>query len=73
MKKTINLLISFYQKFLSPWLGAHCRFHPTCSEYTQQAIKRFGLIRGSYLAIKRILHCHPLGGSGWDPVPEEDT
>ena len=60
-----------YQKYLSPLLGPTCRFHPTSSEYAFQAINRFGVFRGSYLALKRILKCNPWGGSGMDEVPGE--
>jgi len=59
-----------YQLFVSPVLGANCRFDPTCSAYAQESIKRFGALRGSFLAVKRISRCHPWGGFGHDPVPE---
>lgn len=73
MKKAISAIINGYQKLISPFLGAHCRFRPTCSEYIREAIINHGLVYGGYLAIHRILRCHPLGGSGWDPVPEKDS
>ncbi len=63
------LLIRIYQKFLSPILPSACRYNPTCSHYGMQAIKKYGAIKGGYLAIRRILRCHPWGGSGHDPVP----
>jgi putative membrane protein insertion efficiency factor len=63
------LLIRFYQLCISPLLGPSCRFTPTCSEYARQAILKHGPIRGLYLAIRRLLRCHPWGGSGYDPVP----
>lgn len=63
------VLIKFYQLAISPWLGKNCRYQPTCSHYTLEALKVHGLFKGSYLGIKRILSCHPLGGSGYDPVP----
>lgn len=63
------LLICFYQLCISPLLGPSCRFTPTCSEYARQAILKHGPIRGLYLAIRRLLRCHPWGGSGYDPVP----
>ncbi len=64
-------LIRGYQLFISPLTGGHCRFHPTCSEYARQAIERFGAARGSWLAFRRILRCHPFGPVGPDPVPEK--
>ena len=71
MLKRIALgLIRFYQGVVSPWLPAACRYEPTCSEYARVAITRFGVGRGSWLAVRRIGRCHPFGGSGWDPVPE---
>ena len=63
------LPIRFYQLCISPLLGPSCRFTPTCSEYARQAILKHGPIRGQYLAIRRLLRCHPWGGSGYDPVP----
>jgi len=61
--------IIFYRYFISPLLGTNCRFSPTCSEYAQDAITRYGALRGGRLTVKRILKCHPWGGSGYDPVP----
>ena len=61
--------IRFYQLCISPMLPASCRFVPTCSQYAIEAIMKHGIFRGSYLAIRRILRCHPWGGSGYDPVP----
>ncbi|MDE6230107.1 MAG: membrane protein insertion efficiency factor YidD [Muribaculaceae bacterium] len=61
--------IRFYQGAISPLLPASCRFTPTCSQYAAEAISRHGIARGSLLALRRILRCHPWGGSGWDPVP----
>lgn len=63
------LLIRGYQRFISPLLGPHCRFTPTCSQYAIIALKRFGLIKGSWLTLKRVLKCHPLHDGGEDPVP----
>ncbi|ABB14473.1 membrane protein insertion efficiency factor YidD [Carboxydothermus hydrogenoformans] len=71
MRKIILLLIRFYQKFVSPILGSNCRFYPSCSQYTYEAIERYGVIYGSYLGIKRILRCHPFTPGGYDPVPEK--
>lgn len=70
LKKVALALIRFYQGAISPWLPAACRYEPTCSEYARVAIVRFGVGRGSWLAMRRIGRCHPFGGSGWDPVPE---
>lgn len=63
------LPIRFYQKFISPFTPPTCRFTPTCSQYAVEAIRKHGPIKGLYLAIRRILRCHPWGGSGYDPVP----
>jgi putative membrane protein insertion efficiency factor len=62
-------LVKAYQRWLSPLLGNNCRFHPTCSFYAIEAINRFGVIKGCWLAGKRILKCHPLNAGGSDPVP----
>ena len=67
--KLALLLIKLYQIFVSPVLGPACRFVPTCSEYAYQAISTYGVFRGSLLAIKRILRCHPFNPGGFDPVP----
>ena len=61
-------LIRFYQVAISPWLGKNCRYQPTCSQYMLEALKVHGLYKG----IKRILSCHPWGGSGYDPVPYKE-
>ena len=61
--------IWIYQKAISPYTPPSCRFTPTCSEYARQAIKKHGPFKGLYLAIRRLLRCHPWGGSGYDPVP----
>ena len=63
------VLIKFYQLAISPWLGKNCRYDPTCSHYTLEALKVHGLIKGGWLAMKRIASCHPWGGEGYDPVP----
>jgi uncharacterized protein len=71
-----NLLIlpiRLYQIFLSPLLGKNCRYTPTCSHYSIDAIREWGPIKGSWLAIKRILSCNPWGGSGYDPVPKRNN
>lgn len=62
-------LIRIYQLCLSPFMAPHCRFTPTCSAYAQEAIERHGACTGTWLALKRLARCHPLGGSGYDPVP----
>lgn len=67
-KLAITFIIG-YQRFLSPILGSNCRFHPTCSCYAKEAIERFGVIKGGWLASKRIVKCHPLNEGGDDPVP----
>ncbi len=61
--------IKIYQLTISPLLGASCRYTPTCSTYSIQALKKYGPIKGTYLAIKRIMRCNPWGGHGHDPVP----
>ena len=63
------LLIKFYQKCISPYCPGCCRFMPTCSNYSIEAIKEYGFIKGSWLGIKRIIKCHPWGGKGYDPLP----
>ncbi|NQD71895.1 membrane protein insertion efficiency factor YidD [Sphingobacterium shayense] len=63
------LVIRFYQIFISPLLGANCRYSPTCSQYGKEAILKHGPFKGGYLAIRRILRCNPWGGHGHDPVP----
>ncbi|PKO99527.1 MAG: membrane protein insertion efficiency factor YidD [Bacteroidetes bacterium HGW-Bacteroidetes-8] len=63
------ILIKFYQYFISPLKPQSCRYTPTCSAYSLEAIKRHGPIKGLWLAIKRVLSCNPWGGSGYDPVP----
>ncbi|HPC77990.1 MAG TPA: membrane protein insertion efficiency factor YidD [bacterium] len=61
-------LIGFYKIFISPLLGRNCRFYPTCSDYTYQAIEKYGLIKGVYLGLKRILRCNPFNPGGYDPL-----
>lgn len=65
----LTLPVIFYRRCISPLTPPSCRFTPTCSEYALQALKKHGAIKGSWLTIKRLLRCHPWGGSGYDPVP----
>jgi len=62
-------LIRSYQLAISPWLGPACRFEPSCSRYAIEAVERYGPVRGSWLAIRRLSRCHPLGDHGYDPLP----
>ena len=71
LKKIIITLIRFYQLALSPLKQPTCRFSPTCSQYSIEAIERFGVIKGTYLSVRRILKCHPFHEGGYDPVPEK--
>ncbi len=74
MAKTVTtciLVIRVYQRLVSPLLGDCCRFTPSCSEYTQEAINKFGACRGIYLGVKRLLRCHPFCKGGQDLVPEK--
>ncbi len=68
MKYVMIYLIKFYRKFISPLLGSNCRFYPTCSQYSLQAIEKYGAIKGGYLSVKRILKCHPFHPGGYDPL-----
>lgn len=63
------VLVRAYQIFISPMTPASCRYSPTCSQYTLEALKKHGLFKGGWIALKRITRCHPWGGSGYDPVP----
>jgi putative membrane protein insertion efficiency factor len=72
LKHILILLLRAYKLLLSPLLGQRCRFHPSCSSYAMEAIGRFGAFRGSWLALRRILKCHPLHPGGYDPVPGSD-
>jgi len=63
------VLIKIYQLIVSPLFPPSCRFTPTCSHYTLEALKKYGILKGGWLGIRRIMQCHPWGGSGYDPVP----
>ncbi len=65
------LLVRFYQAAISPYTPSTCRYSPTCSHYTIEALQKHGLFYGGWLSLKRIFSCHPWGGSGYDPVPEK--
>lgn len=69
LRRFFILLIQVYRLLVSPVIGQHCRFYPSCSQYAQEAIEQRGLFMGSYLAIRRILRCNPWGKGGFDPVP----
>ena len=69
MKTIVLALIRFYKRFISPVLPSACRFEPTCSVYTYQAIEKYGVIKGGWMGVKRISRCHPLHPGGYDPVP----
>lgn len=62
-------IINFYRRFISPLKPASCRFYPTCSQYTLEAIEKFGVIKGCWFGIKRLLKCHPWHSGGYDPLP----
>lgn len=72
MARFLLTVIRFYRRSISPALPASCRFVPTCSAYAEEAVQRYGAGRGGWLALRRILRCHPFGGSGYDPVPDTD-
>ncbi len=70
VKRLGLVLIRGYQRLLSPILGSRCRYYPTCSDYAYEAVNRHGLFKGSWLAARRLGRCNPVGGEGYDPVPE---
>ena len=72
MKKLIKGLIRGYQLAISPFLGQRCRFYPSCSEYTMEAVDRHGVARGLWLGVKRVSRCHPWHPGGVDPVPDPE-
>lgn len=65
----VIFLLRVYQYCLSPLFPGHCRYRPTCSQYALEAVQRHGIVKGMYLAARRLLRCHPWGGGGYDPVP----
>ncbi|MFA5292532.1 MAG: membrane protein insertion efficiency factor YidD [Phycisphaerae bacterium] len=67
MKETIVLIIKLYQSSIGRFLGGQCRFVPSCSEYAIEAVRQFGPLKGTYMAVKRLLRCHPFGSKGFDP------
>lgn len=73
MKFLVLAAIRFYQLAVSPFLGENCRFHPSCSSYTYEAIRFHGVLRGSVLGIRRLFKCHPFNAGGFDPVPPVRT
>jgi len=68
MKKVLIKMVEFYQNGISPFLPKSCRYIPTCSQYTKEALEKYGALKGSYLGIKRILRCHPFHPGGYDPL-----
>ena len=69
MRSIALFLLRFYKRFLSPLLPPMCRFEPTCSVYTMQAVEKYGALRGTWLGMRRLARCHPFNPGGWDPVP----
>lgn len=71
MRQVLMAIIRLYQLTLSPLLGPRCRFYPSCSCYAHTAIERYGVVRGTWLGLKRLLRCHPFTAGGYDPVPDK--
>ena len=69
MKRVLQFLVRGYQYALRPLFGSHCRFYPSCSEYAWSAVERHGALKGSWLALRRIVRCHPYHPGGYDPIP----
>jgi putative membrane protein insertion efficiency factor len=72
LARLLSLPVRAYRLVFSPWVGFNCRYQPTCSAYALEALEKHGGLRGSWLAARRIARCHPLGSSGYDPVPERE-
>lgn len=70
LARLLALPVHAYRLLLSPWIGHHCRYQPTCSVYALEALEKHGAIKGGWLALKRIGRCHPWGRDGYDPVPD---
>jgi putative membrane protein insertion efficiency factor len=69
MKRAALAVVRFYRRAISPYLPASCRYTPTCSQYALEAIEKYGALKGSFMALKRILRCNPFSRGGYDPVP----
>jgi putative membrane protein insertion efficiency factor len=69
MRQILIAVINFYRKVISPILGPRCRYWPSCSKYTLEAVQKYGAAKGTWLGLKRICRCHPWGGHGYDPLP----
>jgi hypothetical protein len=72
MRQFVHLILRAYQLLISPLLGNHCRFYPSCSQYAIDAVDGHGVLRGSWLALRRLSRCHPWHAGGYDPVPDPD-
>ena len=71
LRQLLLWIIRAYQLLVSPWLGSSCRFYPSCSCYAHTAIEKHGAVRGAWLALRRLLRCHPFNEGGYDPVPDK--
>ncbi len=69
MRRILILAIGFYQQGVSPYLPTACRYSPSCSHYSKEAVEKYGAAKGFWMGLKRLGRCHPLGGKGYDPVP----